>query len=203
MACKTCGGARQSRNLSVTTPSQQQKVAVASVQSRISNLPGAKDGRVLALYTGGKGRASHYYRGISTKFAYKVIFNELYYVDAMDTTMYQSKSFFVIAKPDEQKPVEKVATIVAPKQEVFETAKTVAEPVPTGRTPVANVDKDPMISKTMLDMKGVESNELPDIANMTVGEIRNLDLTPEMARKLYKTEQNGRQRIRVLEFLKQ
>jgi len=202
MACKTCGGARQSRNLSVTTPSQQQKVAVASVQSRISDLPGAKDGRVLALYTGGKGRASHYYRGISTKFAYKVIFNELYYVDAMDTTMYQSKSFFVIAKPDEQKPVEKVAIPVT-KQEAPATVKTVTEPVPTGRTPVANVEKDPMISKTMLAMKGVESEEMPDIANMTVGEIRSLDLTPEMSRKLYKAEQNGRQRIRVLEFLKQ
>jgi hypothetical protein len=71
----------------------------------------------------------------------------------------------------------------------------------SGRTPIVQTDKEPVISKTMMEMKDVESTDLPDIFNMTVGEIKALDLDPVMAKKLLDMEKNGRKRIRVIEYL--
>ena len=216
MACRTCGGARRSKNLSVTTPDTT-NVGVStmgiSLAEKAASLPGTKDGRVLAHYVGGKGRGSHYYRGISTAFPYKVVYDGLYYVDPHDTTLYNSKSFFEIVKKDSE-----VVTAVSKKPAVEKTSEASISDVPADaivsksifteddevafRQPVVSVEKTPVVSE-VLDTEVVKSSDkdLPDISNMTHHEIRDLDLTQEQAAILYQREKEGRNRTNVLSSL--
>lgn len=177
MTCPSCGGKR--RSVVEATAINRTVVAVNP-----ANLPGEKDGRILALYTGGKGQGTHYYKGVATHFAYKVLYGEYYYVDPMDATSSATpgrRSLFVkVEKPE-------VQTKVA-EQKLQEVENI-------SRTPVAAVTKSP------IEEVVVESETLPDIANMTVSAINDLDLASEQVQILLDREKSGRNRSGVKTIL--
>jgi len=175
VGCPACGGKRRS---SVEAMAARQTVAVTNV----NNLPGTQDGRILSLYIGGKGQAAHYYKGVNTKFAYKVIYNNYYYVDPSDATSPATpgrRSLFVAV----DKPVE-IAKVEEQKLEEVVT-----------RTAVQGVARTPVVEK-------IAEESLPDIANMNVGDIRELVLTEAEAAVLLAREESGRKRSGAIYFLK-
>lgn len=172
VGCPSCGGKRRT---SSEVMSSRQVVAVNP-----DNLPGVQDGRILALYTGGKGQGTHYYKGVTTHFAYKVEYGNYYYVDPLDATSSETpgrRSLFL--------KVEKAATIAQVEAKKLEEIT---------RTPVADVVRSPVIEK-------VVAEELPDIANMNVGDVQELTLDENQAAKLLEREKQGRNRSGVVDFL--
>ncbi|MFA5036561.1 MAG: glycosyltransferase family 2 protein [Candidatus Izemoplasmatales bacterium] len=174
VGCPACGGKRRS---SVEAMATRQTVAVTNV----NNLPGTQDGRILALYIGGKGQAAHYYKGVNTHFAYKVIYNNYYYVDPSDATSPATpgrRSLFVTV----DKPVE-IAKVEEQKLEEVVT-----------RTAVQTVVRTPVEEK-------IPEESLPDIYNMNVGDVREIILTSlTQAKKLLEIEKAGRNRSGVIYF---
>jgi glycosyltransferase involved in cell wall biosynthesis len=199
MPCSSCGGARRSQmvknnSFSSSIPN------VLPLQSRIDNMPGSQGELVLAHYVGGAGKMTHYYRGVVTNYPYKVMYDSLLYVDVRDTSEPDSlnkKSFLLrVNKSDTSTtttaPVVEVSAIV-PADVIIDTATV-------KRVSVAFVEKVPIV-----DLDKVAINDdidyLPDIANLSVRAIRNLDIDEEVARKLLKIETFGLNRERVIEWL--
>jgi hypothetical protein len=175
VSCPSCGGKRRT---SVEALASMQQVTSVNP----GNLPGEQDGRILAQYIGGKGQGGHYYKGVTTKFAYKVQYGNYYYVDPTDATDPAApgrRSLFVkVVKPDE------IAMIVEQK----------LEEVTTSRVPVASKVRTPVEEK-------VAPESLPDISTMNVGDIRELILTSTVqASKLLEIEKAGRNRSGVISF---
>ena len=149
----------------------------------VSNLPGERDGRVLSRYVGGRGRGKHYYRGMQTKFPYKVTYGDLVYADPAD----------VRADDNKMNPSLLVKVVVAK-----------AEPEPAVQVPVAK--KEVELPKEKRAPRVMENSrealvDIPDIVNMTVKQILGLELTADLAHKLLDIEKNGRNRAKVIAFL--
>jgi glycosyltransferase involved in cell wall biosynthesis len=175
VSCPACGSKR--RTSAEAIASKAQVAAVANV----NNLPGTQDGRILAFYTGGKGQATHYYKGVFTHFAYRVEYGNYYYVDPNDATSPETpgrRSFFV--------KVEKEAVVEKVEEQKLEEVVT--------RTPVVDVVRKPVVEP-------VVEESLPDVAALTVGDIRDLDVTEETAAVLLEREKRGKGRSGVLFWL--
>lgn len=158
----------------------------------VTSLPGTKGDRVLAQYVGGKGKGKHYYKGVATKYNYRVISGEYYYVDPADASDGSGvvNSLFVRVNRD-------VAEL-ASKPKVVETLAV--EP-PIKLSPrVAPVEKTPVSSRFF---KKEAEEALPDINNLRWSqEIRHMEFTPSQAKQLIKIEEAGKNRAKVLGHLK-
>jgi hypothetical protein len=179
VGCPSCGGKRRSASSAVV-----KQVAPVAPES----LPGTQDGRVLALYIGGKGQATHYYRGVSTKFAYKVKYGEYYYVDPSDATGSQTpgrRSLFVL--------VEKPATVVKVEEQKLQEVVV--------RTPVQDTVRTPVVDVPTVGTSAVEDN-LPDVANMSYNDLKNVELDEDGLSKLLVREESGRGRKGIINYLK-
>jgi hypothetical protein len=178
MACKGCGGKNAPKSMGagaghVAAKAQTVEEAIAMA----STMPGEIEGRVLAVYIGGKGMGKHYYQGPGTKFPYKVLHGGSYYVDSQDTDESNMNSLFKKQKGQE---VEKVAE------------------------PKKASEKKPQVSRTARispDKKPVEAEDLPDLFNLSYKEIRELKLDADTALKLLKAEKRGKRRKQVIEYL--
>lgn len=228
--CSSCGGGRRSQ-MAKQSAFSSNIAESRPLQSRLSEMPGSQGEAVLAHYIGGSGQGYHYYKGPVTHFPYKVIFDDLIYVDPRDTSDPNStnkRSLLIRVHKDEEKHesiteyVEPGEVIVAPvDMDVLDV------PVPEGanfgemveRIPVTKVEKHPIVEPDILDLAEQAFEEeilseptalvpseqvienLPDISNMSVKEIRNLDMEGEMAAKLLKIEMEGLNRDRVITWL--
>jgi len=188
MPCSSCGKKKSRMTVKSTSP-----IVVAEQKSSIA-LPGEVDGRILAQYVGGKGQGKHYYRGIRTNFAYKVMHDDFVYVDPSDLrTDPNDKSLFVRVAKTEQ-ATQEVITVTVSVPVLKEPSAVVAaieEPIHL-RTSVKSVDK-----------RVAQVEDTPDISTMSFREIQGLDyLDSDLASKLLKLEQNGKNRSKVTNFLK-
>ena len=184
VSCPACGGKRRS---------SVQAMPAIPTSAVPASLPGEQDGRILATYIGGKGQGAHYYKGISTHFAYKVKFGEYYYVDPSDATSSETpnrRSLFV--KVERKSTVEQIAT--KKLEEITRTPITAVEKVPMSyeikeETPVV-VEEAPVV---------VEG--LPDISTMSVGAVMNLDLSGVDVKTLLQREESGKNRSGLKNYL--
>lgn len=183
------------KNRRVESPASQSNSVIRSSQMKAANLPGMSGDRVLALYTGGKGRGKHYYRGPGTKFNYKVLYGEHYYVDPSDAKDegVHVNSLFVRANRDVPSPSE--VRVIPPVEEVKPPVKLEPRKAPV-KTPVTTQDPPRFFNK--------EAEEaLPDIVNLKwAKEIRHMEFTPDQAKKLIPIEEKGLGRVKVLAHLK-
>jgi hypothetical protein len=76
-------------------------------------------------------------------------------------------------------------------------------PAPPPRPQPRPVKAEQWTPEVMEAEAAPEPEPVPDIQGMTVAEIKELDLSPEMALALYGQEQGGKQRKTVLEWLKE
>jgi hypothetical protein len=187
MACKGCGSKRSK----VTAANNPGTIArAANVEEAIimaSSLPGELDGKVLAVYTGGKGMGKHYYQGPSSKYPYKVQHGDTIYVSVEDTQEYTGASLFQRVKGVEVESAPTPSQAQAPKEKPKEVEKSrVARALDTARTPV--IEKH-------------ETVDLPDIYNLTTKQIMALDLDYETARQLLIAEKRGKNRVKVSKYL--
>jgi hypothetical protein len=173
--------------------------------------PVDSEGRVLAHYVGGSGRGTHYYQGLATKFQYKVLFGQYLYADEQDTKTdgdVNSRSLLVKSGTP-NKPAVKVTINTA-------QPPAVTQKVPPVRTPVRTVQdmassKAPSVSEMPIETNKVldvarepETQNLPDIRNMTYRQVVTATITPQEAKELLKAETgaDGLNRSGVKQHLK-
>jgi glycosyltransferase involved in cell wall biosynthesis len=228
--CQSCGGGRRSQ-IAKQNAFSSNISDVRSLQSRLAEMPGSQGEAVLAHYIGGKGQGYHYYKGPVTHFPYKVMFDDLIYVDNRDTSESEStnrRSLLIRVHKDEEKH-EVVEAVVDPGEVIVAPADMVIADVPVPesanfgelveRVPVVRVEKHPVVEPDIIELAEQafeeevaaepvapvtaeqEVQDLPDISNMSVKEIRNLDMESEMAAKLLKIEMEGLNRDRVVKWL--
>ena len=194
MPCSSCGKGRKAMSVSRESRMAKQNQPIATPRSMdASMLPGEVEGRILAQYIGGNGRGKHYYRGPRTHFPYKVTYGDYLYVDASDAKDVGSMSdislFVKIVKvqAQAQDPVPVSAPQPEPQPVVEMVARQSRKVVET-RVPAA-APKEAFV-------------DLPDITNMSVKEITNMDAMPlEVAKRLLRYERNGKNRGKVIAFL--
>lgn len=180
------------KNRRIESPALPTNV-VRSSQMNVANLPGTSGDRVLALYTGGKGAGKHYYRGPSTKFNYKVLYGEHYYVDPSDAKEEGARVNSLFIRVNRDVPEPRKAKVVEPGAALPVRLEPRKAPE---KTPVQVEDPPRFFNK--------EAEEaLPDIVNLKwAKEIRHMEFTPEQARKLIPIEEAGKGRVKVLAYLK-
>lgn len=157
-------------------------------------LPGSESERVRARYLGGKGKGPHYYKGIGTGYRYKVVYGGEYMVDPSDVVTEQhqvglGRGRSLLLALEEVKPAED-DTFRAPEEAPAESGEEVVE-----RTARVDVERTPVTDDT-------EQEELPNLYDMTVWDVEQMeDLTPDMARKLIRLEEKGKDRVGVRKHL--
>lgn len=80
---KMAGCCGKNKRRSPSNAPEAKSMAQSSAVS-LESLPGASEGMVWARYVGGKGKLRHYYRGLHTKYPYKVQYGQVLQVDAND-----------------------------------------------------------------------------------------------------------------------
>ena len=192
MPCKSCGGSRYSEMVGGSSPQKVQRgdpVTVRLDQSQENvTLPLEFEGKVLVQYIGGEGRGRHYYNGPTTHTPYKVQAGSYVYVDQSDTSEANNVSLFQKVRRHGQTPPEQIAPRPIVEHKIDEPK--VVEEVVMSRSPRKSTDKVPVI------------DELPNISVLSLKEIQNLDMTPEIAKKLLSFEEAGRNRSKVMNLLK-
>ena len=185
MACPGCG--RKNKAASVTganvinAKTASRPMTVEEATAMAANMPGELDGRVLAIYVGGKGLGKHYYQGPGTKYPYKVVHGQQVYVDEKDTDLHKRHSLL------RKVVVEKVEPAPVP------------DPIPKVQEPVEDVVREARMYNTKRDP--VIQDDLPDVYNLTVKEIMNLELDDDDARMMLQAEKEGKQRKKVISYL--
>jgi hypothetical protein len=181
MACPSCSGKR--RAAAALVAANQPIPTTVDVNSMALTMP---DGKVLVQYVGGKGRGRHYYNGITTGMAHKVTYGDYLYVDPSDARQINEPkpTYFVRVVRSASAPTPEPIVVVEPPPQVVEEAVT--------RTAVVRE----VVRKPVED-------DVPDIATMSVDQIMMLDnLTPDIARLLLRNELRGRNRAKVVNWLK-
>lgn len=189
MACKGCGKKRAKAMAARNNPSTVARATtVEEAIAMASSLPGELDGKVLAVYTGGKGMGKHYYQGPSTKYPYKVQHGDTIYVDIEDTQEHIGKSLFQRVKGAQVESAPTPSQAQAPKEKTEKEEKSrVAKALDVVRTPVIE--------------KHEAHDDLPDIHNLTTKQIMALDLDYDTARQLLIAEKRGKKRKKVSKYL--
>jgi hypothetical protein len=191
MACPGCGKRRiagaQTQNVGAnrmmaSTPAPTANVAVGSGQI---DLPLELDGKILVRYFGGKGMAKHTKRGPFTNKPYSVRYGDFLYVlpaDAVD-----------VLSPGH--PFQKVVRPSSAPVELPKTAEPILPPDPEpieSRVPKTNVIRTPV----------AQAEDLPDLMNTPLKQLKNMDLTPEQVVRLLAMEKTGKGRVPVVNWLK-
>ena len=140
-------------------------------------IPGKVNGFVLARYVGGKGRGKHYYRGVNTGYGYKVTYGQLINVDPDDIT---ELSLFELASG-----IKRVETDKVKVKKVERKARL----VDVRREPVLNV------LETMPDIESMKYQAV-------LAWLQEVDLDDYGIRKIIEIEEAGKNRKRVLRYLK-
>lgn len=155
MACPGCGKRRTpSKSLrpamqTVRMTSTSVGSSPPSVASELRGLPGSTGNLVLAMYVGGSGRGTHYYRGRATGHAYKVRNGDIISADPRDCREAHddpNRSLLVRTPVEEQpKPAVEISKVDVAKEEVAKEEVAVAEEQPKpARKPRKKVTKDPV-----------------------------------------------------------
>ena len=214
MACPGgCGGKRRTASglNKSSAPTRASTSTLFAPVDASAMAPVDSDGRVLAHYVGGSGRGTHYYQGLATRTQYKVLFGQYLYVDERDTKAADdttSRSLLVKAGTP-NKPAVKVTINTA-------QPPAVTQKVPPVRTPVRTVQdmassKAPSVSEMPIETNKVldvarepETQNLPDIRNMTYRQVVTAMITPQEAKELLKAETgaDGLNRSGVKQHLK-
>lgn len=199
MGCKTCGGkgrrsATNAPGVVNTTPAARSSAQPVSIGTNVLNLPLDFQGKVLAQYIGGKGQGKHYYRGIVSKFPYRVMYLDYLYVDPRDTTddrTSQSRLLRIHELKTEQAQPAVVTKIEVVEQLVKNPVATVVE------QPVKKVAEPKKVEPVVVD--------LPDITTMSVKKVFALQEDPNfnasVARQLLVAEKRGLNRAKVVAWL--
>lgn len=191
MACTSCGGKR--RTASNLSPKNRGVVGNAgAVISKVAvgantlNLPLEFEGKILALYIGGKGAGKHYYKGPKSKFPYRVQYGDYIYANPVD----------VVDRSDSANKLVRVKPIAD------KSSKPIVQKVATPEPKVLQSVSEPLEDVREVAEKVVE---LPDINTMSVSKILELvdfqDFDCNMAEKLLVAEQRGLNRSKVIAFL--
>ena len=187
MACPGCG--RKNRAALVTganTANAQIASRPMTVEEAIamsSNMPGELDGRVLAVYVGGKGMGKHYYQGPGTKYPYKVVHGQHVYVNPLDTDPHIKKGLFRRVEGQVIDPPAPAPVVQAPKEE----AKPIEDVVRKSR--VYPTKREPILG------------DMPDVYNLSVKEIMNLEIDYDTAVVMLRAEKEGKGRKKVVSYL--
>ena len=208
-----CGGKRRtvsSVNKGVAPTRASTSVLFAPVDASAMP-PVDSGGRVLAHYVGGSGRGTHYYQGLISKYQYKVLFGQYLYADERDTKASDDTSShsLLVKAGAPSKPATKVVINTAQPPAVVQKA-------PPTRTPVRTVQdmassKAPSVSEMPIETNKVldvahepETQNLPDIRNMTYRQVVSATITPQEAKELLKAETgaDGLNRSGVKQHLK-
>ena len=168
-------------------------------------------GRVLAHYVGGSGRGTHYYQGLVTKYQYKVLFGQYLYVDERDTKTPDdttNRSLLVKAGTP-SKPATKVTINTAQPPAVSQKTTPARTPVRTvqdmASSKAPSVSELPIETNKVLDVAHEpETQNLPDVRNMTYRQVVTATITPQEAKELLKAETgaDGLNRSGVKQHLK-
>jgi hypothetical protein len=168
-----CGGRTN------TTRPINKKVPNAGRNIPGMGIPGELDDLIKVRYVGGEGKGAHYYRGLVTGHAYKVNYGAEIFVDPRDEAPFNSM----------------FEAMAVPKPTVAKAA--VAKAVPVDRDPTEAVQKFPITEET---------KEYPDLTtipyNDAIAALNDMELTTHDARALHAIEVAGRNRVRVLAYLK-
>lgn len=198
MACPGCGKKRKTSSThggsnmkSSMLPTRGARGAeTASVQN--VNLPLEFEGRILSQYIGGNGKGRHYYRGIVSRFPYKVMYGDILYADPRDVkdrNNEQNNSLLVKVVRSATPPAPAPAPAPKPVEKKPEVVEEVVSMVPD-RTPVKmEVVKTPVVE------------ELPDISKIPAKKVTEMEIDPEVAKKLLKMEKSGLNRVKVVQHL--
>jgi hypothetical protein len=142
MSCPGCGGKRRSR----TTTTESTTVSMTPALVLSDTVDCKSQGKVYANYVGGKGRGPHYYRGVFTKFPYRVEYGQSYCVDPNDA-IEQSQvgviPVFFIKIPD---PVAPVPEVVQP--EVVAEVGNDASPFTVSVDDIGEFAEEPELKRT-------------------------------------------------------
>jgi hypothetical protein len=191
MACKTCGGKGNSRMMA-----QQNKPVSVPASANVNALPGEMDGRVLTQYVGGKGKGKHYTQGHTTKFSYKVTHGEYVYVDPRDAR--ESN------EPQNSRQFVRIHPVIHPAP-IPEQPLVIQHPAPIPEQPLVKQDVAKTVERAPRNPVGVQrmpvGHNLPDIGNMSVGDIQALEIDPLVATKLLDIETRGKNRSKAKAFL--
>jgi hypothetical protein len=178
MACKGCGGKKRAvvtGAATVRNPGAPQRVmTVEEAIAMASTMPGEVDGRVLAVYVGGKGQGKHYYKGPKTKYPYKVVHGQNVYVDEEDTDEKTTGSLFHKVEGQKAEP-EKVEKKAEPERKAR---------VSPEREPVE-----------------IEVVEVPDVYDLTTKQVKELELDHDTALLMLKAEKRGKNRKEISAYL--
>lgn len=170
-------------------------------------LPLSFEGKILAKYVGGQGKGKHTYRGpVSGAVHKRILFGNLVYVDPRDirdpvNNTGPLKSLFIkvrkISSPDapESSPTAKESEVPTDADEE-RTARVAPE-----REPVVD-DVDEPEEEDDYEDEEYEYEPLPDIQNMSVNDIKQLDILPEEAEDLLEVEKQGKNRKSALRHLR-
>lgn len=186
--CKSCSGRKSASNYASNSMPAAGASSRTTVQGSAADpvtLPTTFQGKVLALYTGGRGMGAHYYRGVKTKFPYRVTNGDYLYADPADVCEpAQTWSYLKRVIPQAQ-PAPAPTPVAVPPQ------KIVAKPEPAPEIPE--------------EVKSVPApathDDLPDISEMNVKEITGLSITQEQAAILLQYEKDGLNRTKVVKWL--
>lgn len=191
MACSSCGKRRTgpgndpSAGVNSMLQNSMQRGPITSVLigESYKNMPIDFEGKVLAVYVGGEGKAKHYYQGQGSKFSHRVQYGDHLYVDPRDAREFEATSdtrMLVRVKPRATVP-QPVIVVEQPK------------PAETSKAP-APIRLVPEIPKVVYD--------LPDIANMTKGDVLQYDWGGIDIPACIRMEARGKNRKGIIEFLK-
>lgn len=190
MACPGCGRKNKAAKVTGANAANAQiasrPMTVEEAIAMSSNMPGEKDGRVLAIYVGGKGLGKHYYQGPGTKYPYKVVHGQQVYVNPLDTEPHAKNGLFHRVE----------GQVVAPPAPV-------PAPVPVVQAPEEKEIKSDIVRKSRISPSKREpvSQDMPDVYNLTVKDILNLELDYDDAVAMLQAEEEGKQRKKVIAYL--
>lgn len=184
MACVTCGsGSRRSKvGVAPKTPAKMVTSSVGHGSSMAPSIPGKSTQMVKAHYMGGKGKGPHYQRGLSTGYAYKVVYDMELMVDYKDTRH----------KDDTRNnsPFIRLEELPGQQDATFQPE----EPVEViNRQPMTSMEKTPVIDD--------DTKDSIDLHNLSFRRLQTLDMTAELAKNLLTMEKNGRNRKKHVEYL--
>lgn len=191
MPCASCGG-RSRRSFTSSAAATKEVIGRSAATTEVmvgdsyKSLPNEVDGKVLARYVGGEGKAKHYYQGQGSKTAYKVKFGDVTYVDPRDARdeSANSDTRLFVRIVNAPKPVPPPAAVVKPPEPERVVHKEEILPPPVRVNVVQKVF------------------DLPDITNMTYADVTDFDWSGVNVPAVIRMEANGKARKNVLNYLK-
>lgn len=169
----------------------------------IPSLPGAEEDLVDALYIGGKGKATHYYRGRVTQYNYSVVHGEVIKADKRDTVNSPEdfqKGLLVYQAPAkaEGKPAG-APTFFRPSADAPPTPEQqvkspVEEEQPAEHTAASGGVADLAVGYGYIAVRDEQSQQeydVPRVENMSLGQVKAYQPTAWEAAQMLRFEQDA------------